>query len=61
MTLKYKDVTEFNNIFLKDKITENMKRVEFSGFTCIGESIVNMNRTIEDIGYAFFQNNFPRD
>lgn len=59
LMLKYKDVTEFNNIFLKDKITENMQRVGFSDFPCIRESIRNTNRIIEDMEYTIFSEQFP--
>lgn len=48
LTLKYKDVVEFNNIFLKTQITNNIQKVDFKGFLCIKESIGNITTIIEN-------------
>ena len=51
LTLKYKDVVEFNNIFLKTQITDNIQKVNFKRFPCIKESIGNITTIIEDLEY----------
>ena len=51
LTLKYKDVTEFNNIFLKEQVTKSIEKVNFKSFPCIRESIDNITTIIEDLQY----------
>lgn len=51
LTLKYKDVTEFNNIFLKEQITKSIQKISFKKFPCIKESIGNITTIIEDLQY----------
>lgn len=52
LILKYKDVLTFNNIFLKNKVPEELSRLEFVGFSNIKESLGNITRTIDDLEYA---------
>lgn len=51
MTLKYKDVFEFNNVFLKNQVTKNIQKVDFKNFPCIKESIGNLTTVVEDLQY----------
>lgn len=51
LTLKYKDVTEFNNIFLKEQVTKSIQKVDFKEFPCIKESIGNITTIIENLQY----------
>lgn len=51
LTLKYKDVTEFNNIFLKEQISTSIQKVDFQDFPCIKESLGNITTMIEDLQY----------
>ena len=51
LTLKYKDVAEFNNIFLKEQISKSIQKLDFEDFPCIKESIGNITTIIEDLKY----------
>lgn len=51
LTLKYKDVAEFNNIFLKEQISKSIQKLDFEDFPCIKESIGNITTIIEDLQY----------
>lgn len=59
LTLKYKDVVEFNNIFLKTQITNNIQKVDFKGFSCIKESIGNITTIIENLQYKIITEQSP--
>lgn len=51
LILKYKDVSAFNNIFLKNKVPEELRRLKFAGFSNIKESLGNVTRTIDNLEY----------
>lgn len=51
LTLKYKDVAVFNNIFLKEQISTSIQKLDFEDFPCIKESIGNITTIIEDLQY----------
>lgn len=51
LILKYKDVLTFNNIFLKNNVPEELRRLEFAGFSNIKESLRNVTRTIDNLEY----------
>lgn len=51
LTLKYKDVDEFNNIFFKEQISKSIQKLDFEDFPCIKESIGNITTIIEDLKY----------
>ncbi len=51
LTLKYKDVAQFNNIFLKEQISTSIQKIDFKDFPYIKESIENITTIIEDLQY----------
>lgn len=51
LVLKYKDAEEFNNVFLKSRPSEKIRKLSFNDFPSIRESIGNITRLIEDLEY----------
>ena len=58
LTLKYKDVVEFNNIFLKEQISESIQNVNFKKYPCIKESIKNITTIIDNLKYKIINKQF---
>lgn len=51
LVLKYKDAEEFNNVFLKNRPSEKIRKLSFNDFHSVKESIGNITRLIEDLEY----------
>ena len=52
LVLKYKDVEEFNNLFLKGGIPSRITQMQFDDFPCIEEALNSFDSLIEDLDYV---------
>lgn len=59
LVLKYKDVNEFNAMFIKGNISENMRNISYHKFENMREPVGNINTNIENMEYKIITESEP--
>lgn len=59
LILKYKDVQEFNSLFLKGEKLQSLDAYRFGDFPCIAASLGNLNKIVSDMDYKVYSSGYP--